>query len=99
MTTSWTRRMAVGGMNRKPSSRRAGRSLQRVGPRGVRIDPERDRAIFAFAPDDWEILRQAVRKAGYRPGRVVVVEGKVPAPLPGGCGAGLESGTQEDLEQ
>ena len=99
MTTSWTLRITVAGLADETSSRLLARSRQRVGARDVRVDRQRGRAMFAFPHDDWEVLRHAVAKTGYRPGRVVVVEGKMPAPLPGGCCAGMESEIQEDSEQ
>lgn len=99
MTTSWMLRITVAGMADETSSRLVARSLQSVGARDVRVDRQPGRAMFAFAQDEWEVLRHAVARAGYRPGRVVVVKGKLPAPLPGGCYVGMESGTQEDSEQ
>jgi copper chaperone CopZ len=85
VTQSWKLRMAVGGVTSEGCWQRVERALQRVGARSVRIDPRRGRAVFAFAGDTWEVLSHAVGKAGYQPGRIVVVEGKVPARSAGGC--------------
>ncbi len=71
--------MAVAGMTGDGCRRRVGRGLQSVGARSVRVDPGVAVLSSPFADDDWEVLSHAVRKAGYRRGRVVVVEGRVPA--------------------
>jgi mercuric reductase len=74
-------RMTVQGMTCHDCNRHVAEALQRAGATDARADFRRGEAVFSFAGEDTAPLAGAVKAAGYRPGRVEVLE-DVSARLP-----------------
>jgi mercuric reductase len=67
-------RMTVKGMTCEDCNRHVAEALQRAGATDARADFRRGEAVFTFAGDNTAPLAGAVNAAGYRPGRVEVLE-------------------------
>ncbi len=80
-------RMDVAGMTCDDCNLHVARALERAGAREVRADWRRGEAVFSAGdPQDLEALAAAVRRAGYRPGQVAVLEeGGSPPSRPSGA--------------
>jgi mercuric reductase len=74
-------RMEVAGMTCDTCNLHVARALERAGARGVVADRRRGEAVFAV-PEDADLgrLAEAVRDAGYGPGRVETLEAGPPGP-------------------
>jgi len=74
MKTKRRLRMTVQGMTCEDCNRHVAEALQRAGANDARADFRRGEAVFTFAGDDTAPLAAAVNAAGYRPGRLEVLE-------------------------
>jgi len=67
-------RMIVQGMTCDDCNRHVAHALESAGAEQARADFRRGEALFTFAGDNPSVLAAAVEEAGYRPGRVEVLE-------------------------
>src|SRR5712692_10206716 len=67
-------RMLVQGMTCDDCNRHVAHALESAGAEQARADFRRREALFMFAGENTSALAAAVKEAGYRPGRVELLE-------------------------
>jgi mercuric reductase len=78
-------RMTVQGMTCDDCNRHVAHALETAGATDARADYRRSEAVFTLAGDDTAALVAAVKGAGYRPGRIEVLEeASTRPPVPNG---------------
>lgn len=82
-------RMVVQGMTCDDCNRHVAHALESAGAEQARADFRRGEALFTFSGENTSALAAAVKEAGYRPGRVEVLEEAITPPtgLKGSTGA------------
>jgi mercuric reductase len=73
-------RMAVQDMTCDDCNRHVAHALETAGAKDARADYRRGEAVFSLVGDDTAALIAAVKDAGYRPGRIEVLEEASPRP-------------------
>ncbi len=82
-------RMIVQGMTCDDCNRHVAHALESAGAEQARADFRRGEALFTFAGENTSALAAAVKEAGYRPGRVEVLEEATTRPSDRDGSAGL----------